>query len=287
MGGYGSGWARRRKTLVEDCLTLHVKTIRPSLTPGYCGWVKWGNGNLINYRVIGDPPQAVRLSYTITRAGEKTDFNYPVRLDYDVTPWGSRRAWFICPLVIDGLPCARRVGALYSPPGADYFGCRHCYNLTYKSAQEAHKFDSLWRLMAQGSGYTPADMRYLMTDFLERPKLPPLGGRLAAELAARLRALADLAANPPDPYPDYLSAGDLCELAGLTPGDLDRLGAARLLNPDTKDGRYRPKLAGWGRKLGELLRAGWEIDELRAWARGRWHTANPRAWPPDRAAWRR
>ena len=43
--------------------------------------------------------------------------------------------------------------ALYLPPGARYFGCRHCYNLTYRSAQEHDKrVDFLrkhpWRLMA-------------------------------------------------------------------------------------------------------------------------------------------
>jgi len=31
------------------------------------------------------------------------------------------------------------VGKLYLPPGGKYFGCRHCYNLTYKSCQESDK----------------------------------------------------------------------------------------------------------------------------------------------------
>ena len=41
-------------------------------------------------------------------------------------------AWFVCPLV----GCGRRVGKLYLPPGGRYYGCRHCYRLTYESAQE-------------------------------------------------------------------------------------------------------------------------------------------------------
>src|SRR5262249_38010382 len=31
--------------------------------------------------------------------------------------------------------CERRVGRLYLPPGERAFGCRSCYNLTYRSTQ--------------------------------------------------------------------------------------------------------------------------------------------------------
>jgi hypothetical protein len=83
----------------------------------------------------------------------------------------------------------------------------------------------------------------------------------------------------------YLTPAQLCEQSGLTADNLADLAAARLLLPDTKDGRYRPKLAGWGRKLAYLLGEGWTVGELRAWARGRWSTPDPRTWPPERAAW--
>jgi len=42
-------------------------------------------------------------------------------------------------------------------------------------------------------------------------------------------------------------------LSGLTIEILKKLEEARLLLPDTKDGRYRPKLVGWGKKLSYLL----------------------------------
>jgi hypothetical protein len=38
--------------------------------------------------------------------------------------------------VADDVPCDRRVAKLYLPPGGRYFGCRECYRLTYRSAQE-------------------------------------------------------------------------------------------------------------------------------------------------------
>jgi hypothetical protein len=49
---------------------------------------------------------------------------------------GGTRFWFRCPIPQNGKECGRRVRKLFLPPGAQTFGCRVCYNLTYKSAQE-------------------------------------------------------------------------------------------------------------------------------------------------------
>ena len=83
-----------------------------------------------------------------------------------------------------------------------------------------------------------------------------------------------------DPYEGDLTGDELCQQSGLETDDLARLEVARLLLPDTKDGRYRPKLAGWGKKLAYLLREVWGIEEIKTWANGRWKTENPRQWPP-------
>lgn len=40
--------------------------------------------------------------------------------------FGGLRWWFVCPLVVKGRSCKRRVGKLYLPPHGRYFGCRHC-----------------------------------------------------------------------------------------------------------------------------------------------------------------
>ena len=45
-------------------------------------------------------------------------------------------------------PSKRRCFKLYQSPGQDYFGCRECYDLTYHSAQTAHEFDTLYKLIA-------------------------------------------------------------------------------------------------------------------------------------------
>jgi hypothetical protein len=55
------------------------------------------------------------------------------------------------------------VGKLYLPPGGRYFGCRHCYNLTYTSCQESRKYDSAFRFLANDTGYDFATVKRVMS----------------------------------------------------------------------------------------------------------------------------
>lgn len=83
--------------------------------------------------------QYMDLKYTLTKqTGEKTHLSYKVPLTTTPCYFGGYRYWFICPLVKNGIPCRRRVGILYL--GGTYFGCRHCYNLTYRSRNENRHF---------------------------------------------------------------------------------------------------------------------------------------------------
>lgn len=81
---------------------------------------------------------------------ESEDVRIPVRLQTTPTQFGGERWWFTCPLVVNGIACNRRVGKLYLPPRAKYFGCRTCHGLTYQSSQEAHKMKRLPALNKQG-----------------------------------------------------------------------------------------------------------------------------------------
>lgn len=56
-------------------------------------------------------------------------------------------------------------GALYRPPGANYFACRQCHRTTYKSSQDAHRgsrvfaqmgFDAETRLLLTGRIFSRA-----------------------------------------------------------------------------------------------------------------------------------
>lgn len=297
MGGFGSGrwnWHHKRVT-AEESKRLYVKSYLEDLrkiergelrqamyTPNWiCGGQPSGNV-LLTLAGSGEGITAW-LNYTATPAtGQATNHHYQIGLTYTLTPWGSRRYWWTCPA------CGRRCGVLYMPPGVARFACRACHDLTYTTCQESHSGERfLAALLANTSmgDITPAEYEALIA--WDREGKPPKKlqryfdrqlPRILAELQQETQA--DQAAK----YSRYLSAGELRELAGLSAGELEALHTARLLVPDY-EGKYRPKLAGWAGKLATLLHAGWNIDELRRWSAGRWSTPNPRAWPPDWAAW--
>jgi len=99
----------------------------------------------------------IRLDYTTTRRadGQKTHSDYAIGLTTTPLPWGGLRWWLLCPLVVSGRACGRRVGKLYMPPGGRYFGCRHCYDLTYQSTRDCHQHERIARLI----GWDPEDVR--------------------------------------------------------------------------------------------------------------------------------
>lgn len=296
MGGYGSsrwGWYSK-KTTVEDCRVIAAPDLIAGPARGYVHWSSGGQvKSSIGYEVQKDDngqPARVVLDYRLLRSGE--NINYPVSLTRTFTSWGSSKYWFICPAYRNGQACGRRVKKLYLPPGGRYFACRHCYNLTYQSCQESKTPTGLLlgiltpEILEHYPGMTPAEiMRVLDCELTGRKPPPALRAKLrdSAMTWAIEHIRAELASMP-DPYAGYLTAGELCERAGLRAEDLARLESARLLVPD-REGKYRPKLAGWAGKLAYLLRNGWELPEIASWSRGRWSTPDPRRWPPDRADW--
>jgi len=157
MGGPGSGalyyhwWRPSKKTVVEDCLSLdangwtHEGMLRASvLATGSWRWTyRSGKSFSVGY-TVDTTDQAgpfVRLFYSWTwpTSPEPQSADYRVRLTTTRPRFGGLRWWFVCPLVVNGRPCNRRVGKLYLPPPARYFGCRPCHELTYTSCQEHDK----------------------------------------------------------------------------------------------------------------------------------------------------
>jgi hypothetical protein len=146
MGGPGSGRRWHKKVVVEDCLTLDAnRWLRDDLCrTGTWRWIYPGGGGFsVSYELDTRESEDafVRLwhssAWTVTRRRESAD--YRVRLTATHPYFGGLRWCFVCPLIADGVACNRRVGKLYLPPGARYFGCRHCHRLTYRSVQEHDK----------------------------------------------------------------------------------------------------------------------------------------------------
>jgi hypothetical protein len=149
MGSWGSGrWGYHRKaTTVEDCRVLDLGEFarKGAFVPWYAGSVRWLSGEevvaSIGYTVRpAEDGLILQLFYRWTRAGGAgEDVELPIRLKTTPLHFGGRRWWGICPLVVNGLACNRRVGKLCLPPGGRYFGCRICHRLTYRSVQEHDK----------------------------------------------------------------------------------------------------------------------------------------------------
>lgn len=146
-------WSFSDRRTVEDCRSISTKFLHEH---GYfengvsCGSMSWSRGGnniaSISFEVStieGDEYLRFRYTQTDRQTGEKNDLDYKVRLVWTPCHFGGRRWWFICPLVVNGYSCGHRVGTLHLGDGK-YFGCRQCYNLTYTSCQESHKFDRLF-----------------------------------------------------------------------------------------------------------------------------------------------
>ncbi len=137
-----------KKDTVEDCKSVSMSFLRKH---GYfdepccmSGGISWKNSCGEETSSIGivvstlDGDNYVRFRYTSTKrdTGEKTEYDYKVQLTTTPCNFGGVRYWFICPLSKNGVYCGRRVAKIYSGSGANYYGCRHCYNLAYESRNE-------------------------------------------------------------------------------------------------------------------------------------------------------
>jgi hypothetical protein len=140
-------WSYFRKSTVEGCHSISTKFLkdRNYLAGGFSsGRVSWSrngqsSGNVSIIVSTGEWDSYIRFLYNLTdnSTGAKTEFDYKARLVSTPCNYGGRRWWFICPLSNNGRTCNRRIGVLYL--AGKYFGCRHCYDLTYTSCQEHDK----------------------------------------------------------------------------------------------------------------------------------------------------
>ncbi|HJN09780.1 MAG: hypothetical protein QGG09_12815 [Pirellulaceae bacterium] len=141
MGGIGSeNWYRfTKKSTVEESLTVAMRDFRSRRFWRSSGTLTWswaaGNASSVGYRVTWGCAPTITLHY---RWRDNEDIEIPIRLQTTPTQFGGERWWFTCPLIVSGVACNRRVGKLHLAPGARYFGCRKCHELTYRSSQEAH-----------------------------------------------------------------------------------------------------------------------------------------------------
>jgi len=132
------------KTTVEQATQLSIFKLKEfGLLNGYAAttltWTRKLSGHKSSIGIIVDTENLyAKVNYTITdrNTDEKTDYDYKISLTTTPCNFGGVRYWFICPLSVNGVYCGRRTGMLYLASGGRYFGCRHCYNLSYESQNE-------------------------------------------------------------------------------------------------------------------------------------------------------
>jgi hypothetical protein len=140
-------WRWGNKRTVEDCKSISMPFLRRNGYFDYPGsqsivWTNRFGQQTASMTVMvhtSGGENYLRLCYTMTDrdTGKTTDIDYKVPLVTTPCHLGGVRWWFICPLSRNGVHCGRRVGVLYRAPRADYYGCRHCHNLSYESRNES------------------------------------------------------------------------------------------------------------------------------------------------------
>jgi hypothetical protein len=132
MGGFGSRRPNSGRITAEGCRLKDVNRLHKAgcLRAGWSGGWEWSRDGekvaSINLRAETDQ---LHLSYRVSIGGSGwEDVAETVRIVRLPCRFGGTRPYFICPGVVNGVTCGRRVGKLYGP--GRYFLCRHCYRLS-------------------------------------------------------------------------------------------------------------------------------------------------------------
>ncbi len=171
MGGFGSGRPTGSgKATVESCRSLDANQLHREgcLSPGcYSGWDWKRDGERVASISMRTEENRIVLSYRRRlEDGEWQSIEELVSIVRVPCSYGGSRPYFICPGVVNGRVCIRRVIKLYGP--GRYFLCRHCYRLAYASQREDQIDRTLRRAnkIRQSLGGDPG----MASVFPERPK---------------------------------------------------------------------------------------------------------------------
>jgi hypothetical protein len=292
MGGSGSTrWrSNKKRVVVEDCKVLTLSGLLSGPSQGVITWRRFDQvTGRVNYRIERNQdyePILLKLSYILTSTDE--EMHCGISLGQTRLAWGRYRYWLLCPIVNNGMPCGKRVTKLYLPPRGKFFGCRDCHNLSYRSRQE-YQSKQFWLSILPPSFV--ADCKDLSLSELIKMIQCNISGRMyPPRLQKKIsqsshKKFEKILAAIPDPYASFLTVNDLQELSGLSSDQIELLIHARLLVSD-RQGKFRPKLVSWAKKLAYLLDEGWMIDEIKQWSKERWSLADPKQWPPDHTQWK-
>lgn len=139
MGGFGSGrHSRFGRATVESCRSIDVNRLNRTgcLAVGWSGAWQWTvDGEKVASINLSTRDDHLQLTYRVRVGGsEWEDVTETAHLVHVSCRFGGSRPYFICPGVMNGVVCGRRVAKLHA--SGRYFLCRHCYRLSYASQSD-------------------------------------------------------------------------------------------------------------------------------------------------------
>ena len=139
MGGLGSGRpSGSGRDTVEACRALDVNRLHREgcLRVGWVGGWQWTrDGEKVASIGLRADADRLNIIYRV-RIGDRDwqDVAETVRIVRVACRYGGSRPFFVCPGIVNGVACERRVAKLYL--SWRYFLCRHCHRLAYASQSE-------------------------------------------------------------------------------------------------------------------------------------------------------
>jgi hypothetical protein len=112
MGGFGSGRpSGSGRDTVESCRSIDVNRLSKAgfLHTRWCGGWQWTrNGERVAWINLRADADCLHLSYRVRiGGGEWEDVEETVRIVRVPSRFGGARAYFICPGLVNGIPCGR------------------------------------------------------------------------------------------------------------------------------------------------------------------------------------
>jgi hypothetical protein len=149
------GRPRTKLAIVEDCLSLDIGDLffPDTVRDISIQWQSAVTGELLYFVSVHLPSiEATTVGIVEVKlcdADGATIAEQQIALNSTRPFFGGLRHWFVCPLSGDHGRCNQRSRVLYIPPGASLFGCRACYDLTYQSCRDCHRYDRLFAGLAR------------------------------------------------------------------------------------------------------------------------------------------
>jgi hypothetical protein len=159
----------KRTVDAQRCLDVRWLQRKGFLKPGVFVTVSWTRNGEPDGDVVARAREGrIILMYRVCNNQQPQWQNIEQRvfLVWTRCNYGGRRPWFICPGMIRGRSCGRRVAVLIG--AGPYFLCRHCHNLTYQSRNE-NEADRLLRKARKIRERLGADINHTVP-ILEKPK---------------------------------------------------------------------------------------------------------------------